>query len=108
MFLDHAHQLTEVGELACSMSDNEEGVSMVKAILTQLQQVIPQVVNAAKLLVLRPKSKVITSCSLFYVSFFKNYCMNSPNGIISDGKIILYLYFEFICIVTMIILLLNI
>jgi catenin alpha len=48
----------EVANLACSMSANEEGVKMVRYAAQQIQKLCPQVVNAARILASRPRSKV--------------------------------------------------
>ena len=58
MFLDHARKLVEVANLACSMSSNEDGVKMVRYAAAQIENLCPQVINAAKILAARPKSKV--------------------------------------------------
>ncbi|CAB4068448.1 CTNNA [Lepeophtheirus salmonis] len=58
IFVDHADKLVEVSKLACSMSANEDGVKMVKYAASQIEKLCPQVVNAAKVLSARPKSKV--------------------------------------------------
>ena len=43
MFTDHAHKLVEVANLACSMSNNEEGVKMVRYAASQIENLCPQV-----------------------------------------------------------------
>ena len=58
MFTEHAHKLVEVANLACSMSNNEDGIKMVRYAASQIENLCPQVVNAAKVLAARPKSKV--------------------------------------------------
>ncbi|XP_053211286.1 catenin alpha-like [Panonychus citri] len=58
MFEEHANKLVEVANLACSMSNNEEGVRMVRYAALQIKNLCPQVINAAKILAARPKSKV--------------------------------------------------
>ena len=58
MFDEHAKKLVEVASLACSMSNNEEGVRMVRYAALQINNLCPQVINAAKILAARPKSKV--------------------------------------------------
>ena len=68
VFSQHAAQLVEVAHLACSMSTSEEGVKMVRHAALQIQNLCPQVVNAAKILVSRPKSKV----ALENMEVFKN------------------------------------
>ena len=57
MFSEHAHKLVEVANLACSMSDNEEGVKMVRYAAQQIQNLYNQVINAARILTIRPNSK---------------------------------------------------
>jgi len=44
--------------LACSMSTNEEGIKMVRLAASQLEVLCPQVINAARVLTARPRSKV--------------------------------------------------
>ncbi|XP_067934469.1 catenin alpha-2-like [Watersipora subatra] len=58
VFMEHAGKLVEVANLACSMSSNEEGVKLVRLAAVQLETLCPQVVNAARVLACRPKSKV--------------------------------------------------
>ncbi|KAF6019214.1 alpha-Cat [Bugula neritina] len=58
VFMEHANKLVEVANLACSMSSNEEGVKLVRLAASQLEALCPQVVNAARILASRPKSKV--------------------------------------------------
>uniref|UniRef100_T1JQN5 Catenin alpha n=2 Tax=Tetranychus urticae TaxID=32264 RepID=T1JQN5_TETUR len=58
MFDEHSKKLVEVASLACSMSDNGEGVRMVRYAALQINNLCPQVINAAKILAARPKSKV--------------------------------------------------
>merc|ERR1719410_3116577 len=58
IFTDHAAKLVEVANLACSMSGNEEGVKMVRYAAQQIQNLCPQVINAARVLASRPRSKV--------------------------------------------------
>ena len=58
VFLEHANKLVEVANLACTMSNNEDGVKMVKFASQQIEQLCPEVINAAKILAARHKSKV--------------------------------------------------
>merc|ERR550539_628998 len=58
IFTDHAAKLMEVANLACSMSGNEEGVKMVRYAAGQIGNLCPQVINAARILSSRPRSKV--------------------------------------------------
>lgn len=48
----------QVANLACSMSSNEEGIKMVRIAAYQVESLCPQVINAARVLTLRPRSKV--------------------------------------------------
>lgn len=57
-FREHANKLIEVADLACNMSNNEEGNRMVRYAAHQIAILCPQVINAAKVLAARPKSKV--------------------------------------------------
>ena len=58
MFTEHTNKLVEVANLSCSMSANEEGVKMVRYAALQIQHLCPQVINAARILASRPRSKV--------------------------------------------------
>ena len=58
IFTEHTNKLVEVANLACSMSTNEDGVKMVRYAAQQIQNLCPQVINAARVLASRPKSKV--------------------------------------------------
>ncbi|KAK9509192.1 hypothetical protein O3M35_006559 [Rhynocoris fuscipes] len=58
VFTEHANKLVEVANLACSMSANEDGVKMVRYAAAQIDGLCPQVINAAKILAARPRSKV--------------------------------------------------
>lgn len=58
LFMDHAEKLLEVSSMACSMSNNADGIKMVRMAAIQLQGLSAQVVNAARILCSRPSSKV--------------------------------------------------
>ncbi|KAI0228235.1 Catenin alpha-2 [Lamellibrachia satsuma] len=58
VFIEHANKLIEVANLACSMSNNEEGVKMVRMAASQIEALCPEVINAARVLAARPRSKV--------------------------------------------------
>ncbi|RWS29245.1 alpha-catenin-like protein [Leptotrombidium deliense] len=58
VFTEHANKLVEVANLACSMSNIEDGVKMVRFAAMQIENLCPQVINAARILAARPKSKV--------------------------------------------------
>ncbi|XP_075222300.1 catenin alpha [Lycorma delicatula] len=58
VFTEHANKLVEVANLACSMSGNEDGVKMVRYAASQIDALCPQVINAARILAARPRSKV--------------------------------------------------
>ena len=58
IFTEHTSKLVEVANLACSMSGNDEGVKMVRYAAQQIQNLCPQVINAARILASRPRSKV--------------------------------------------------
>uniref|UniRef100_A0A336MMC9 CSON001946 protein n=1 Tax=Culicoides sonorensis TaxID=179676 RepID=A0A336MMC9_CULSO len=57
-FTKHAEKLVEVANLVCSMSNNEDGVKMVRYAAAQIETLCPQVINAALILAARPNSKV--------------------------------------------------
>lgn len=58
IFTKHAEKLVEVANLVCSMSNNEDGVKMVRYAAAQIEKLCPQVINAARILAARPNSKV--------------------------------------------------
>lgn len=58
VFREHANKLIEVANLACSISNNEEGVKLVRMSAGQLEVLCPQVINAALALAAKPHSKV--------------------------------------------------
>ncbi|XP_017282131.1 catenin alpha-1 [Kryptolebias marmoratus] len=58
VFREHANKLIEVANLACSISNNEEGVKLVRMAASQLETMCPQVINAALALAAKPNSKV--------------------------------------------------
>lgn len=58
VFTKHAEKLIEVANLVCSMSNNEDGVKMVRYAAAQIEMLCPQVINAALILAVRPNSKV--------------------------------------------------
>ncbi|XP_031617789.1 catenin alpha isoform X2 [Contarinia nasturtii] len=57
-FTKHAEKLIEVANLVCSMSNNEDGVKMVRYAAAQIENLCPQVINAAMILATRHTSKV--------------------------------------------------
>ncbi|XP_069826452.1 catenin alpha-1 [Dendropsophus ebraccatus] len=58
VFREHANKLIEVANLACSISNNEEGVKLVRMSASQLEALCPQVINAALALAAKPHSKL--------------------------------------------------
>ncbi|XP_064121957.1 catenin alpha-like [Macrobrachium nipponense] len=58
VFADYARNIVEVSNLACLMSSDEDGTKMVRYATSQIDQLYPQVINAAEMLVLRHKSMV--------------------------------------------------
>ena len=58
----------EVANLACSMSNNEDGVKMVRYAASQIENLCPQVVNAARILAARHNSKVIICANINFKS----------------------------------------
>ncbi|NP_001084100.1 catenin alpha 1 S homeolog [Xenopus laevis] len=58
VFREHANKLIEVANLACSISNNEEGVKLVRISAGQLESLCPQVINAALALAAKPNSKM--------------------------------------------------
>ncbi|KPI99623.1 Catenin alpha [Papilio xuthus] len=58
VFTEHANKLVEVANLVCSMSNNEDGVKMVRHAAAQIEALCPQVINAARVLGARCRSRV--------------------------------------------------
>ncbi|KAM9296309.1 catenin alpha-1-like isoform 3-T3 [Gastrophryne carolinensis] len=58
VFREHATKLIEVANLACSMSNSEDGVKIVRMSANQLEVLCPQVINAALALAAKPSSRV--------------------------------------------------
>ncbi|CAF0748466.1 unnamed protein product [Rotaria sordida] len=58
IFMEHASKLIEIAHVACSMSDQVEGIKLVRLAAMQIQHLSPQVVNAARILAARSTSKV--------------------------------------------------
>lgn len=58
IFMDHVEKLLEVSSMACSMSNNIDGIKLVRMAAIQVQTLSPQVVNAARILCSRTASKV--------------------------------------------------
>lgn len=58
VFREHAEKLVEVAQLATQMSNNDEGIKMVKIACNQIESLCPQVINAALTLAARTDSAV--------------------------------------------------
>ncbi|XP_050679046.1 catenin alpha [Leptidea sinapis] len=58
LFTEHANKLLEVANLVCSMSNNEDGVKMVRHAASQIEALCPQVMNACRVLAARCRSRV--------------------------------------------------
>jgi catenin alpha len=58
IFLDHSEKLLEVSSMACSMSNNVDGIKLVRMAAIQVQSLSSQVINAARILCSRTNSKV--------------------------------------------------
>lgn len=58
VFTKHAEKLVEVANLVCSISNNEDGVKMVRYSAAEIEKLCPQVINAALILTAKPNSKV--------------------------------------------------
>ncbi|XP_060534035.1 catenin alpha [Cylas formicarius] len=58
VFTEHSNKLVEVANLVCSMSSHEDGVKMVRYAAAQIDSLCPEVINAARILAARPRSKV--------------------------------------------------
>nr|XP_019955230.1 PREDICTED: catenin alpha-1-like [Paralichthys olivaceus] len=76
VFREHANKLIEVANLACSISNNEEGVKLVRMAASQLETLCPQVINAALALAAKPNSKVAQdNMDLFKEQWEKQVCV---------------------------------
>ena len=58
IFANHAIKIIEVANLMCSISNNEDGIKMVRYAVSQAEKLYVQTINAAKVLAAHPKSKV--------------------------------------------------
>uniref|UniRef100_A0A8D2AVZ0 Catenin alpha-1 n=1 Tax=Sciurus vulgaris TaxID=55149 RepID=A0A8D2AVZ0_SCIVU len=58
VFREHANKLIEVASLACSISNTEEGIKLVRMSASQLEARCPQVINAALALAAKSQSKL--------------------------------------------------
>ncbi|KAL1492737.1 hypothetical protein ABEB36_010946 [Hypothenemus hampei] len=58
VFTEHSNKLVEVANLVCSMSSHEDGVKMVRYAAAQIDSLCPEVINAARILAARHRSKV--------------------------------------------------
>ncbi|CAF1013767.1 unnamed protein product [Rotaria sordida] len=58
IFIEDATKLIEVANVVCSMSDSIEGIKLVRLTAKQIENLSPQVVNAARILAARSTSKV--------------------------------------------------
>ncbi|KAK9877776.1 hypothetical protein WA026_019456 [Henosepilachna vigintioctopunctata] len=57
VFTEHSNKLVEVANLVCSMSNNEDGVKMVRYAAAQIENLCPELYSI-KILAARPRSKV--------------------------------------------------
>ncbi|XP_028414979.1 catenin alpha-2-like [Dendronephthya gigantea] len=57
VFTEGAAKLEEVANLACSVSSNAEGVKLVRVVTKNIHALCPQVINAARTLAARPRSR---------------------------------------------------
>jgi catenin alpha len=51
IFTEHANKLVEVANLTCSMSNNDDGVKMVRYAASQIENLCPQVTLLIVLLI---------------------------------------------------------
>ncbi|XP_022831553.1 catenin alpha isoform X2 [Spodoptera litura] len=58
VFTEHANKLVEVANLVCSMSNNEDGVKMVRHAAEHIEALCPQVINSMVVLAARARSRV--------------------------------------------------
>ena len=55
------------------MSGNEDGVKMVRYAASQIENLCPQVINAARILAARPKSKVRNKFGAWHIHLKLDY-----------------------------------
>ncbi|XP_065158761.1 catenin alpha-like [Atheta coriaria] len=72
VFTEHSNKLVEVANLVCSMSNNEDGVKMVRYAAAQIDNLCPEVINAARILAVRPRSKVAQENMLAFKEAWEN------------------------------------
>ncbi|XP_061857230.1 catenin alpha-3 isoform X1 [Colius striatus] len=73
IFREHTSRLVEVANLACSLSTNEDGVKIVQMAANHIENLCPQVINAALALAARPKSQVVKTNMEMYRSTWENH-----------------------------------
>ena len=81
VFREHAEKLVEVAQLATQMSNNDEGIRMVKMACNQIESLCPQVINAALTLAARTDSAVAQENMEAFrlVTYIKNISKFSDN-----------------------------
>lgn len=73
IFMEHVEKLLEVSSMACSMSNNIDGIKLVRMAAIQVQTLSPQIVNAARILCARTSSKVaLENMDVFRESWSKS------------------------------------
>lgn len=73
IFMDHVEKLLEVSSMACSMSNNTDGIKLVRMAAIQVQTISPQAVNGARILFSRNTSKVaIENMDVFREAWLKS------------------------------------
>ncbi|XP_047039770.1 catenin alpha isoform X1 [Helicoverpa zea] len=72
VFTEHANKLVEVANLVCSMSNNEDGVKMVRHAAEHIEALCPQVINAALVLAARARSRVAQENAAAFARAWEN------------------------------------
>ncbi|KAJ8704786.1 hypothetical protein PYW08_012106 [Mythimna loreyi] len=72
VFTEHANKLVEVANLVCSMSNNEDGVKMVRHAAEHIEALCPQVINSARVLAARARSRVAQENAAAFARAWEN------------------------------------
>lgn len=72
VFTEHSNKLVEVANLVCSMSNNEDGVKMVRHAAEHIEALCPQVINSARVLAARPRSRVAQENAAAFARAWEN------------------------------------
>lgn len=72
IFTEHCNKLIEVSNQVCYLSNNEDGIKMVKSAASQLATLCPSVINAARLLAAQPQSETAKENMEIFAQMWKD------------------------------------